>query len=209
PRPARSGSGGRPDGDHALRDPGARRLARGGARALGAALDPAYRTAGADAAMTGTRQEGFTLLELLISVSLLVLLMAMLFAGLDIGTRHIGRQSARLDRASRMVVAQSFLRLQLADARAVTASSLPGDAITFDGRLDGVDFLSAAPQSIAQGGLQVLSVGVVDPHGAGGEQLLVGWRPLTASDADTSSGSATESEQRAALLDHIQEAAFA
>ncbi|HEX6841504.1 MAG TPA: prepilin-type N-terminal cleavage/methylation domain-containing protein [Stellaceae bacterium] len=159
--------------------------------------------------MTATRQEGFTLLELLISVSLLVLLMAMLFAGLDLGTRHIGRQSARLDRASRMVVAQSFLRLQLADARAVTASTLPGDAITFDGRLDGVDFVSAAPQAVAQGGLQVLSVGIVDPRDAGGEQLLVGWRPLTAPGADASVDAPAESEHRAALLDHIQAAAFA
>lgn len=158
--------------------------------------------------MTGARQEGFTLLEMLISVSLLVLLMALLFAGLDVGTRHIGRQSARLDRASRMVVAQSFLRLQLADARAVTASSPPGDAITFDGRLEGVDFVSAAPQAVAQGGLQVLSVGIVDPRGAGGEQLLVGWRPLNASGADASA-EAAQAEHRASLLDHIQEAAFA
>jgi len=159
--------------------------------------------------MTDARQQGFTLIELLISVSLLVLLMALLFTGLDVGTRHIGRQSARLDRVSRMVVAQSFLRLQLADARAVTASNLPGDAITFDGRRDGVDFVSAPPQAVAQGGLQVLSVGIVDPHGAAGGQLLVGWRPLTASDADTSTEAVTESEHRAALLDHIQEAAFA
>jgi hypothetical protein len=107
-----------------------------------------------------------------------------------------------------MVVVQSFLRMQLADARAVTASNLPSDAVTFEGRLDGVDFVSAAPQAVAQGGLQVLSVGVVDPRGAGGEQLLVGWRPYTTSGAGGSS-EAAESEHRAALLDHIQEAAFA
>src|SRR5690242_5652953 len=169
--------------------------------------------------MTGSRQNGFTLIELLISMSLLVLLMAMLFAGLDVGTRHIGRQSARLDRASRMVVAQSFLRTQLADARAVTASNLPSDAITFEGRLDGIDFVSAAPAAVAQGGLQVLSVGIVDPRGAGGERLLVGWHSFATSAAVTSgaalsragtSGEApAESEQRSPLLDHIQEAAFA
>jgi general secretion pathway protein J len=159
--------------------------------------------------MSGPRQAGFTLLELLISVSLLVLLMAMLFAGLDVGTRHIGRQSARLDRASRMVVAQSFLRMQLADARAATASNLPSDPISFDGRLDGVDFVSAAPEAVAQGGLQVLSVGIVDPRGASGEQLLVGWRPFTASGGPGSSEATLASEHRAALLDHIQEAAFA
>jgi len=104
------------------------------------------------------RQGGFTLIELLIAVSLLALLMAMLFAGLNAGTRHIGRQSERLDRASRTVLAQDFLRAQLADARALTPSNVPSDAITFDGRADGVDFVSAAPQAVAVGGLQVLSL---------------------------------------------------
>lgn len=153
------------------------------------------------------RQAGFTLLELLIAVSLLVLLMDMLFAGLDAGTRHIGRETSRVDRASRMVLAQSFLRAQLADARALTPSSAPGDAIAFDGRADGLDLVSASPQAVAQGGLQVLSVGIVD--GREGEQLLVGWRPFRGSGADASATAAEASEHRTALLDHIHEAIFA
>jgi general secretion pathway protein J len=154
------------------------------------------------------RQDGFTLIELLIAVSLLALLMTMLFAGLSAATRHLGRQSERLDRASRTLLAQNFLRLQLADARSLTPSNLPSDAITFDGRADGVDFVSAAPQAVAAGGLQVLSLGIVDP-GGGGEQLLVGWRPFTAAGAGASADAAVASEHRTALLDHIQEAAFA
>ena len=156
-----------------------------------------------------TRQDGFTLIELLVAVSLLALLMAMLFAGLDAATKHIGRQSGRLDRASRMAIAQTFLRTQLADARAVTLSNLASDVITFDGRADGVDFVSASPQAVAQGGLQVLSVGIVDARGAGGEQLLVGWRPFTGSGAGASAEAAVASDYRTALLDHIHEAAFA
>ncbi len=159
------------------------------------------------------RQRGFTLIELLIAVSLLALLMAMLFAGLNAGTRHIGRQSERLDRVSRTVLAQSFLRAQLADARALTPSNVPSDAITFDGRADGVDFVSAAPQAVAVGGLQVLSLGIVEARGAGGEQLLAGWRPFTGSGSGSGAGAspsaAVASEHRTALLDHIQEAAFA
>ena len=155
------------------------------------------------------RQGGFTLIELLIAVTLLALLMTMLFAGLSTGTRHIGRQSERLDRASRTVLAQNFLRMQLADARPVTPSNVPSDAISFDGRVDGVDFVSAAPQAIAAGGLQVLSLGIVDVRGGGGEQLLVGWRPFTSAGAGASASAAVASEHRTALLDHIQEAAFA
>jgi general secretion pathway protein J len=155
------------------------------------------------------RQRGFTLIELLVAVSLLALLMAMLFAGLNAGTRHIGRQNARLDRASRTVLAQTFLRMQLADARALTASNAPSDAIVFDGRADGIDFVSASPQAVARGGLQVLSVGVVEPRGGDGEQLLVGWRPFTGTGAGGSAAAAVESAHRTALLDHIHEAAFA
>lgn len=155
------------------------------------------------------RQGGFTLIELLIAVSLLALLMTMLFAGLNAGTRHIGRESERLDRASRTLLAQNFLRMQLADARPLAPSNLPSDAITFDGRADGVDFVSAAPQAVAAGGLQVLSLGIVEPRGGGGEQLLVGWRPFTGAGADASGAAAVASEHRTALLDHIQEAAFA
>jgi general secretion pathway protein J len=153
------------------------------------------------------RQAGFTLLELLVSVSLLVLLMALLFAGLDAGTRHIGRQGNRIDRASRVLMAQSFLRGQLADARAISPSDEPADAIAFDGRADGLDFVSAAPQAVAQGGLQVLSLGIVDSKS--GEQLLVGWRPLRGGGAAAEAGAAVESEHRSALLDHIHQAAFA
>jgi general secretion pathway protein J len=155
------------------------------------------------------QQRGFTLIELLIAVTLLALLMTMLFAGLDAGTRHIGRQSERLDRASRTVLAQSFLRAQLADARAVTPSNVPSDTITFDGRVDGVDFVSTAPQAVAVGGLQVLSLGIVEARDAGGEQLLVGWRPFTGAGAGASPSASVASEHRTALLDHIQEAAFA
>jgi general secretion pathway protein J len=152
------------------------------------------------------RQAGFTLLELLVSVSLLVLLMALLFTGLDTGTRHIGRQSDRVDRASRVVMAQSFLRTQLADARAISPSQEPGDAIAFHGRADGLDFVSAAPQAVAQGGLQVLSLGIVEAKS--GADLLVGWRPFRSGGA-AAAAAAAEAEHRSALLDHIHEAAFA
>jgi len=155
------------------------------------------------------RQRGFTLIEMLIAVSLLALLMAMLFSGLSAGTRHIGRQSERAERAASTMLAQNFLRAQLADARALTPSNTPSDAITFDGRADGLDFVSAPPQSVTTGGLQVLSLGLVDARDAGGEQLLVGWRPFSGSGTGASASAAVGSEHRTALLDHIHEAAFA
>jgi general secretion pathway protein J len=149
-------------------------------------------------------ERGFTLLELLIAVSLLVLLMAMLLGGLHIATHNLGRQSEQLDRASRTVLAQSFMRAQLGDARPFTTTGAAGGAIAFDGRADGLDFVGVVPEAAATGGLQVLSLGVSDTRRDEGLELLVGWRPFTGA-----ASAAVAPSHRSVLLDHIQEAAFA
>ena len=147
-------------------------------------------------------ERGFTLLELLISVSLLALLMTIVLAGLNATTHHLGRQSERLDRSSRILLAQDFLRMQLADARPLTVAAAPSGAIVFDGRADGVDFVSPVPDAAAVGGLQVLSLGLAEAQP--GNELLVGWRPFTGE-----ASAAAAPGHRTVLLDHVQQAAFA
>lgn len=151
--------------------------------------------------MTGS-ERGFTLLELLISVSLLALLMTMVLAGLNVTTHHLGRQSERLDRSSRILLAQDFLRMQLADARPLTVAAAPARAIAFDGRADGIDFVSPVPDALTVGGLQVLSLGFAEARPGG--ELLVGWRPFTGE-----ASAAAAPGHTTVLLDHVQEAAFA
>ncbi len=151
--------------------------------------------------MSGS-QRGFTLLELLIAVSLLALLMTMVLAGLNVAVRHLDRQSDRIDRSSRTVLAQDFLRTQLADARPLTTSGAPDGAIAFDGRPDGVDFVGPVPEAVARGGLQVLSLAFAE--GRAGSDLLVGWRPFTGT-----ASAAAAAGHKAVLLDHVQQAAFA
>lgn len=160
-------------------------------------------------------QRGFTLIELLISVSLLALLMVVLFSGLRLGTRHLAGQTARLDRTSRVALAEKFLRAQLADARPFFVPGTHAKQIFFDGRPDGIGFVNPALESISTGGLQALSVDLAPAderasHGSGrtaketGAQLVVEWHPF-----DGSTMTTAKAGRRAVLLDGIRQARIA
>lgn len=146
-------------------------------------------------------QHGFTLLELLVSMVLLAFLTTMLLGGLNLGTRHLQHQSDRLDRSSRIALAQNFMRAQLADARTIADTAVPGQAIIFDGRLDGIDFIGPAPESVANGGLGTLAIDFAEGHDGAPGDLLVGWRPYPADRA--------ASAHRSVLLDQVRQASFA
>jgi general secretion pathway protein J len=157
-----------------------------------------------------TDPRGFTLIELLISISLLALLMVVLFAGLRVGTRHLEGQTARLDRTSRVALAEKFLRAQLADARPFFVPGTHAKQIFFDGRPDGVGFVNPALESITSGGLQTLSIDVAAADdrrrgarngGAGAGQLVVEWHPF-----DGSTMTTAKAGRRAVLLDGIRQA---
>lgn len=151
-----------------------------------------------------TSERGFTLLELLISIALLALLTALLFDGLHLVTQHLGPQSDQLERASRIAVAQNFLRAQLADARPVLNAASGWRSLEFDGRPDGIDFVSVAPESVSGAGLQALSILYERGTSTRGGDVLLRWRryeghsPTVAPDARNS-----------LLLDHVRSAEFA
>ncbi len=62
--------------------------------------------------------QGFTLLELLVAITLLGLLMAALFGGLRLGARVWETGETRLDASARVQIVQDFLRQRLAEAAA-------------------------------------------------------------------------------------------
>lgn len=124
--------------------------------------------------MTGPRREpaGFTLLELLIALALLALLTTILLAGLRFEIRAEDRQSARLDRSSKIPVVYGFLRAHLSNARPILPVNSTGTTIVFDGRSADVTFVDAAPQGAQGGGLYVFTVNFATG------QLRARWRPF-------------------------------
>jgi general secretion pathway protein J len=150
-----------------------------------------------------TRSErGFTLLELLIAVTLLALLMTLLTAGLRAATHNMNRQTERLDRSSRNVLVETFLRGVLADARPLSTGQSRSSSVAFSGRSDGLTFVGPAPASVAIGGLQTLTIDFVKDGPAAGE-VIADWQ------AYGSVGDGGASPRRSVLLTQVNRAIFA
>ncbi len=147
-------------------------------------------------------QAGFTLLELLISVAIFALLMTVLIGGLQLGTRQARRLTAQIDRSSQVALVEHFLRTRLGAAQPLTAPTSTSRKPQFSGRSDGVDFIAAAPDSVPAGGLQVLSIRLIDSGATDDVQLIVRTRPLR-DDPD-----APAESQTTVLLDHLRGARF-
>ena len=132
--------------------------------------------------MTAPRQihgsaEGFTLLELLVAVSLVALLSVLLFGGLRIGLRSADAVDRRVDRSAQIALAYDFMQNELADARPLPTQ--PGalrSPIDFAGEPDGLSFVAVPPDDVALGGFQLFQVAL---QGQGqNRRLVVSWKQV-------------------------------
>jgi general secretion pathway protein J len=131
--------------------------------------------------VTRTRSErreaaGFTLVELLIAVTLLSLLSVALLAALRVGVGAERAGSARLDAEEGTALALSFIRAQLGDARAALEVDETGrSVIVFDGAADHVAFVAPLPARVNLSGLHVIEIVAV--RAARGSELVIRARP--------------------------------
>jgi general secretion pathway protein J len=117
---------------------------------------------------------GFTLLELLIAITLLGLLMAALFGGLRLGARAWERSEERLDESSRLQVVQNFLRDRLAQAYPLETEDETGRfVLVFEGAEDAVRFVTLMPEFLGTGFAEL--VVTVDEQSEF-KDLVVQWR---------------------------------
>jgi general secretion pathway protein J len=143
-------------------------------------------------------ESGFTLVELLVSITLFAILSVLLAGALRTGSRAATIGEERIDRTTQIAVAETAIRGQLAGALPVAAAN--SVALLFDGRSDGVDFVGLPPAYLAPGGFHRLSLDIVPT--ASGQQLVLRWHPVTEVPE--------EGELRPAiLLDHLAQVAFA
>lgn len=98
-------------------------------------------------------EEGFTLVELLTSLALLVLVVGLLSGGLRFA-RGTWEAAARLDHASGYDSAESFLRARLSEALPVYEPGLAGTVrVAFEGAGNSVTFVAPAPNGPVGAGL--------------------------------------------------------
>jgi general secretion pathway protein J len=121
-------------------------------------------------------EAGFTLVELLVAITLVGLLTVVMFGGLRFGTRAADAVGARTDRAAQLGIVYDFMQNELTDARLPPASNDPTAASTdFDGEPDSLSFVTVPPGYLALGGFNMLRVAL---EGEQTRRLTVTWRPI-------------------------------
>jgi general secretion pathway protein J len=147
-------------------------------------------------------QAGFTLIEVLVATTLLALLSFMLLGGIQLGARVMDKGAAYADRQSALATASDFVRAQLTALQPLARPASGGTApLAFEGRADGVSFVSLASPYQAVGGSQALALHTLAQ--AGGLGLVADWRPYRPQTEE-------ENDARASvLLDHLASVEFA
>jgi general secretion pathway protein J len=151
----------------------------------------------------GTR--GFTLLELLVAITLLGLLAGLLFGGLSFGIRVWEKGDAELEKIAELQIAQGLIRRLISRAM---VSDLREDedenAAIFEGTSDTLRFVGPPPAQSLPGGLYRLSIGADDLSGK--SRLVMSWRLLDADERETGAG---EDENVVVLVEDIADVSIA
>ncbi|GJM10127.1 MAG: hypothetical protein DHS20C11_24030 [Lysobacteraceae bacterium] len=104
------------------------------------------------------KQLGFTLLEMMLAMTLVALIMAMAFTGLRSGAKAADKGEAYVDRTNRMRLAQQFMRQQMSRVLPLRIQDDPDDAtdyIIFQGSRDLMRFVAPMPGYLGHGGPHV------------------------------------------------------
>jgi general secretion pathway protein J len=120
---------------------------------------------------------GFTLLELLVAMTLLGLLAGLLFGGLSFGVRVWEMGDAELQKMAELQIAQGLIRRLISRARISDLAEIEDDdAAIFEGTADAVRFVGPAPAQSLPGGLYRLSLRADDVSGK--SRLVMSWQLL-------------------------------
>ena len=122
-------------------------------------------------------ERGFTLLEVLIAMTLLGLLMVAQFGGLRLGVRAWETGDRHAKEVTRVESVHRFVRGQLSQAYRLPWIDEDGrERAAFEGAPEAVIFTTLLPEHLAMGGFHSVTLGLV---GRGGEKrLVVSWRPF-------------------------------
>lgn len=157
----------------------------------------------------GTRaslHSGFTLIEILIAVTLLALMMALAFGALRTAVRATRSGEALVARTDRTRVVQEFLRRQLSHAMPLPFERLEdtGENRVFVADRDELRFVAPMPGYLARGGPHVQWLRIT--RGADGDQLEFDHAQLNGYDPDDPKGDSKR--EPVVLLEGFTEAQF-
>lgn len=134
------------------------------------------------------RQTGFTLLELVVAITLMGLVLVILYSGLRLGLNGWDSGEARAEATNRLRLVEEFLRRQLAQSMTVyQINDRQERTVVFTGQADRIEFVAPMLARLGQGGLYRVRVETDDGR------LWIRWRPYLPADP-------TAGEERETLL---------
>lgn len=150
----------------------------------------------------GNRDDGFTLIELIVSLAILGLLLASLPGAFRLGQRA-WETTARIDRSEDRMAARSFLEQRLAEALPVSIPDPTGQRqFAFEGDGRRLRFVAQSATGPAGGGLYSFDL-TIEP-GTGGDALVLRQVPAVGSAAGQGPGSG----DRRVLFDRLTAPTF-
>jgi general secretion pathway protein J len=152
-------------------------------------------------------QRGFTLIEVIVVFTLLAMMMAMIFSGIDSGRRTAEKGEQRITAINEIRVIQNIIRHQLSRAMAIgVAESEEGELLKFIGEADSLTFISQMPGYLGTGGPHIQQLSLVS--GEHGRQLEY-THGLASNYDDENEVSAFEDAEPIVLLENIRDGSFA
>jgi general secretion pathway protein J len=126
------------------------------------------------------RAAGFTLLELLVAMTVLGVLTGLLASGLSFGTRIWEREQKQLEQWAELQMVQDIVRRTLGAAWPLNVPASAGpegaaEGIAFVGTDTEIEFVGPAPAQSLSGG--IYQYGLISRTGPGGVSLVLTWRP--------------------------------
>ncbi len=150
---------------------------------------------------------GFTLVELLVAITLLGLLSLVLFGGLRFGTRAWEAGNAAAERFAEIEVVQGLLRRQIAQATLPKSwDQNARKSAAFVGEPDRIRFVAPAFGRVGIGGLYSFELALRDADS--GQKLELSWRLYRPDEAPEFDREPSETSGRRALLEGIEQASF-
>ena len=123
------------------------------------------------------RQTGFTLLELVVAITLMGLVLVVLYSGLRLGLNSWDSGEARAEATNRLRLVEEFLRRQLAQSMTVYRTNEQQErSVVFAGQANRIEFVAPMLAQLGQGGLYRVRIEASDGR------LMIRWRPYLPSD---------------------------
>ena len=147
-----------------------------------------------------TQAGGFTLVELLVGITLVAMIVTLAYGGVRLSTRSWDKAESVIAASDEMRLANGFIRAQLAQARPIPLVEADGDRIAFQGEPHRVIFIAPMPvQRRNIGMLYLFSLGFRQE--ANQLRLEVGY---TGYFPDTTPFPGTEAAASSILVDKIE-----